>query len=300
MSAPRPIPRAELFDPEFLASLEGLRVVARRVPRHGRHAEQRSADLGVGLEFRDFRPYAPGDDFRAIDWNIYRRLGRVFLRLFEELEDLPLYLMPDTSDSMFAGPQPRAFTGLRATLALAAIGLHHHDTAGVFPFGAGLAEPLRPGAGRARVLRIADYLAGLAPAGPTDVARALRELRARRLRPGLLAVVSDFFDPAGLDGVFAELKRMRHRLLLVPLARAADRDPGLTGDVRLRDCETGATADVTVTAATLARVAAAHDEFHARLASFARARGAGLWPLDAGADVVPQLATLFRGGRFQA
>ena len=58
---------------------------ARRVDRRGRFAEQRSRDLGDGIEFRDFRPYASGDDFRAIDWNIYRRLGKVFLRLFEQI-----------------------------------------------------------------------------------------------------------------------------------------------------------------------------------------------------------------------
>ena len=101
-------PKTLLFDAAFLDSLQGLRIIARRVPRGGRHADQRSLDLGSGIEFRDFRPYSPGDDFRAIDWNIYRRLGRVFLRLFEELEDLPLYLMPDVSDSMFQEDPPRA------------------------------------------------------------------------------------------------------------------------------------------------------------------------------------------------
>ena len=84
------IDTSELFDPEFLESLGHLRLVARQVPRGGRFAEQRSRDLGSGIEFKDYRPYAPGDDLRGVDWNVYRRLGRVFLRLFEELEDLPL------------------------------------------------------------------------------------------------------------------------------------------------------------------------------------------------------------------
>ena len=96
-----PFTSDELFDSKFLDSLKNLRLIARRVPAGGRFAEQRSSDLGHGLEFRDFRPYAPGDDLRAVDWNIYRRLGRVFIRLFEELEDLPLYLMPDISGSAF-------------------------------------------------------------------------------------------------------------------------------------------------------------------------------------------------------
>ena len=73
---PGPLTVSELFDADFLESLARLRIVARRVARGGRHAEQRSLDLGSGIEFRDFRPYSPGDDFRAIDWNIYRRLGK--------------------------------------------------------------------------------------------------------------------------------------------------------------------------------------------------------------------------------
>ena len=96
-------------------------MVARRVPRDGRFAEQRSRDLGHGTDFCDFRPYSPGDDFRSIDWNIYQRLGRVFLRPYEELEDLPLYLIPDVSRSMFLESPPRARAGLRTTLALASI-----------------------------------------------------------------------------------------------------------------------------------------------------------------------------------
>ena len=82
------IPLEELFDPAFLESLQHLRLIARRVPPGGRFAEHLSRDLGPGIEFRDFRPYVPGDDLRAVDWNIYRRLGRVFVRLYEELEDL--------------------------------------------------------------------------------------------------------------------------------------------------------------------------------------------------------------------
>ena len=106
--APAPITESELFDPAFLEAVGRLRLVAHRVARGGRPAEQRSKDMGAGIEFRDFRPYSPGDDFRAIDWNIYRRLGRVFLRLFEELEDLPVYLAPDVSQSLFLESPPRA------------------------------------------------------------------------------------------------------------------------------------------------------------------------------------------------
>ena len=135
----------ELFDTEFLEAAQRLRLVARRVAPRGRFADQRSRARGSGLEFQDYRPYTAGDDMRAIDWTIYRRLGRVFLRLFEEHEDLPLYLVPDVSQSAWQEPgRPRVKGGLRAALALAAVSLGQHDSVGVFPFSDDLSVLQRP------------------------------------------------------------------------------------------------------------------------------------------------------------
>lgn len=288
-----------MFDTEFLASLSRLRIVARRVPRHGRHAEQRSRDLGGGTEFRDYRDYAAGDDLRYVDWNVYRRLRHVVLRLFEELEDLPHYLLPDVSDSMWTEDPPRAVPALKATLALAAISLQQHDRVGVYPFGEELRDQRRPKAGKGRVLALAAELSELGPAGGTDLAGALRSLRSLRLRPGLLTVVSDFFDPRGLDAALAELRRMRHRLLLVPVVRATDREPALAGDVRVKDCETGAAEDLTITPAVLERYKEAYSGFERGLAEFAAERRAGLLRLDADGDVLAQLARLFPDGSYR-
>ena len=283
----------ELFDPEFLESVQRLRIVARRVPRGGRHAEQRSRDLGHGIEFRDFRAYTPGDDLRAVDWNVYGRLRKVFLRLYEELEDLPVYLLVDVSASMFHETPPRARAGLRTALALAAITLGQHDSVGVFPFSDDLSVLVRPQAGKGRLLSLAARLASIEPGGPTDLARSLRRFASQRLRTGLVVVVSDFFDPGGVDAVTDALKRVRHRLLLVQLARATDREPALSGDVRLVDCESGASEDVSVTREVLARYRDAYDRFDGALATFARTRGAGLLRLDVDREIIPQLAAVF-------
>ena len=95
--------------PSYLKQRRRLHVSARRVAPRGRFADQRSRDRGMGLEFEDHRPYAPGDDLRAVDWHLERRLGRLFVRLFEQQEDLPMYLMPDVSKSQFLEePSPRA------------------------------------------------------------------------------------------------------------------------------------------------------------------------------------------------
>jgi uncharacterized protein (DUF58 family) len=288
-----------MFDAQFLESLAGLRIVARRVPRHGRHAEQRSADMGGGTEFRDYRDYAPGDDLRYVDWNVYRRLRHVVLRLFEELEDLPHYLLPDVSDSMWTGEPPRASAALKATLALASVSLNQHDRVGIYPFGEQLQDRRRPQSGKGRVLSIASTLSELGPSGGTDLAGALRAMRELRMRPGLLTVISDFFDPRGLEPVLAELRRARHRLLLIQVVRAEDRSPVLAGDVRVRDCETGAAEDLTITPALLDRYRDAYEGFENELGNFASERGSGLLRLDADTDVVGQLARLFEGGQYR-
>ena len=87
---------------------------------------------------------------------------------------------------------------------------------------------------------------------------------------------------------------------MVQLTRASDRDPDLQGDVRLRDCETGATEDVSITPAVRTRYQDAYDRFDAGLQGFADRAGVGLLRLDADAEVTEQLATLFESGRYLA
>ncbi len=285
----------ELYDAEFLASLRTLRIVARRVTGGGRFADQRSKDLGSGIEFRDFRPYAPGDELKSVDWNIYRRLGRVVLRLFEEWEDLPLYLLPDVSESTVLEDPPRLIAGLRTALALASISLGQHDPVGIYPFADGLVSKQRPKAGKRRLLRFAAELAAIPNGGATNTPKALRAFHALKLRPGLAVVISDFYDPAGLEPVLAELRKLRHRLLLVQLVRKSDREPDLQGDVRLLDCETGEHADVSISGEVLAKYREAHDKFERDLTKFAAGRGVGLLRLDVEEPVVPQLASIFEG-----
>lgn len=303
--------RSELFDADFLEAVRQLRLVASRVPSGGRFAEQRSQTLGQGIEFRDFRPYTPGDDLRGVDWNIYRRLGRVFLRLFEEQEDLPVYLLPDLSMSGFVqeGAHLRAHVGLKTAMALGAIALGQHDSVGVFPVGQDVSIAMPPTSGANRLLHLAERLSTLEAGGGTRLAHCLERFGAMNLRRGLLVLISDFFDPAGIDDVVRALKTVRHKLLLVHLWRATDAEPNpadFAGDVRLVDAE-GASIiapsghlDMYVDDEVRARYRAAFQAFEASLHTFAASRQAGYLKLDVESDVVAQLATLFESGRLRA
>lgn len=287
---------SRLFTEDFVRSVAPLRITARQVPGRGRPAEHRSRDRGSGVEFCDFRGYVPGDDLRRVDWNVYRRSGRLFLRLFEQPEDLAVYILLDVSESMFFETPPRADAARQMAGALAAVALNQLDRVDVYPFGAELGPTMRAVRGQAGLRDVLVRLEQLGPAGPTGLAAALRRFGLLRLRPGFLVVISDFFDPRGIDDVLAALRIMRHRLLLVQVVCATDAEPTVPGEYQLVDCETGDHVDITVSPRVLARYRAAYGRFSDALHQFAMRHGAAHLRLDAQQPVLPQLGTLFRGG----
>ena len=110
---------AALFDERFLKTLEHLHMVSRKVFSGNLRAERRTRKVGSGIEFADHRTYARGDDFRYIDWNLYGRLDKLLLRLFEEEEDLHIYILVDVSDSMAIGtPLPKLHYAMQVGAAL--------------------------------------------------------------------------------------------------------------------------------------------------------------------------------------
>ncbi|MBP7934152.1 MAG: DUF58 domain-containing protein [Phycisphaerae bacterium] len=287
---------ASLFTEDFVRSIERLRITARQVLAGGRHAQHRSRDLGAGMEFRDFRSYVPGDDLRRIDWSLYRRSGRLFLRLFEEPEDLPVYILVDISDSMFFETPPRADGGRQMAGVLAAVSLNQFDRIRLYPFGADLVQPAVSLSGKHRLRHALEFLDGLAPAGPTDLVKSIRRFGTLRLRSGLVVVISDFFDPQGVEAVIGALGSLRHRLLVVQLVRDSDARPPVDGELRLIDCESGAEVDVTVTGKELDRYAQAYRAFSARLAESLLQQRAAHLRLNADRPVLDQLSDLFAGG----
>lgn len=287
---------AELFPADFVAAVSRMRLKADQVPRGGRHAEHGSVQLGAGMEFRDFRSYMPGDDIRRIDWNLYRRSGKLFLRLFEEERDLPVYILLDCSDSMFFEKPPRADAAKQAAAVLIGAALNQHDRPALFPFGETLNEGF-PAIPHSRSLPATlERLAAIGPAGPTNLGVVLQRLNAMRLRRGVLAIVSDFFDPAGIDALVESLHTLRHKLLLVQLGRDSDAKPQLNGELSLVDCETGHDLRVTVTPKALEAYQRTYADFQDKLLEFANKRRAGYITLNADGDVLEQFMNMFAGG----
>src|SRR5689334_3193634 len=181
------------FQDDFLRKLEYLHVVSRREFAGQNRADRRTPKRGRGIEFADHRPYTPGDDYRLIDWKAYGRLNHLLLRLFDEEQDLPIYLMLDVSASM---AEPAKFDmARRIAAALCYIGLAHLDRLTIVPFGSELRRESSPGRGKGRIFRVFDTLEQLEAGGPTDLRAACKAFASRPRQRGLVVVISDFLEP---------------------------------------------------------------------------------------------------------
>ena len=200
-----------MFDSAFLAKLERLHLLSRRTFGGQSRAERRSHKLGSSLEFADYRNYVPGDDLRSIDWNIYGRSDKLFLKLFEEEEDLHIYLLVDVSDSMrWQAHDERNDAPLRPSKldvarqlagTLAYIGLANLDRVNVHFFSGHLGHDLGLGRGKSHFHRALEFLERLpVTAGPTDLTRSFKAFGQTTKRRGLVLVLSDFFRSGGLRG----------------------------------------------------------------------------------------------------
>ena len=246
-----------LFDERFLRKLDRLSLVVRKRRAGQLHGERRSTRRGSSVEFADYRDYARGDDLRRVDWNIYARLERSFVKLFEQEEDLTVHLLLDGSRSMDWPPGNRPLENKwryaqRTAAALGTIALDSGDrlVAAVLREGADPSAPTRfgPARGKGQTLPLLRYLGQQDAAGETDLNRTLRDYAFAARHPGLAILISDLFSPAGYqDGLSTLLARGYEALLLHVLA-PEEAHPSLAGDLKLVDVESGHAQEVTIDA----------------------------------------------------
>nr|WP_293183179.1 DUF58 domain-containing protein [Nannocystis sp.] len=266
----------DVFDDAFLARLELLQVIARRLFRGRQRAERKTRKVGSGLEFADHREYSPGDDIRNLDWNVLMRLGQSLIRLYEEDEDLPIRVAIDVSASMMTSGGGKLRYAQQIAAALAYVGLANLDRVGLTCMSRKVHTSLPAVRGKGRIFRVFEFLRQAPRGGPTDLRAACSRLAAESVQPGLTIVLSDFYD---MDGAFDGLNLLRfrkHEPVAIQVLDPVEVHPetsGLRGDVSLIDCEGSEPRDVTLSPATLRAYAEAHERFCATLASNCRARG---------------------------
>ncbi len=258
----------ELFDKSFLTEVERLYIISKKVFAGRLRAERRTKKMGSGVEFAEHRDYALGDDFRYIDWNLYGRLDKLLLRLFEEEEDLHIYILVDISESMTFGKVPKFFYALRLAAALAYIGLSNLDRVAVVPFADRMLGWLPPRRGKSRIFKIFEFLKGQTPGGQTDVAKAIKSFVAQSSRRGIAVVISDFYDPAGYEEAINFLNYHRYESYVIQVYDKQEARPDMMGDLRLVDCETGEDRQITVSPGLLRKYAAEHQSYRKELSEF--------------------------------
>jgi uncharacterized protein (DUF58 family) len=233
------------FDEGFMRRLERLQIVSNRTHGASSHGGRRSKQRGTSVEFADYREYTHGDDLRQIDWNVYGRSERLFVKLREDEESLTVHLLVDCSRSMDFGRHNKLAYARRLVAALGYAALCTQDRVEAAGFSERLTSHLPPLRAKGQTGRLFNFLADLRPAGNTDLKNALRAYSAMHRRSGLVVLVSDLLSPGGLEGLTALLDRGFEAVLL-HLLDPLETDPEPAGDVELNDRETGEKLRVTL------------------------------------------------------
>ena len=261
--------RSSLFDERFLKTLEHLHMVSRKVFTGNLRAERRTRKVGSGIEFADHRTYARGDDFRYIDWNLYGRLDKLLLRLFEEEEDLYIYILIDVSDSMAIGaPLPKLHYAMQVGAALSYVGLANLDRVAIIPFSDRLLGRLPPSRGKNRIFRVFDFLRKCELGGQTQLAECMKTFVTQNKRRGLAVVISDFYDPVGFEQGLNTLRYNKFEPFVLQVYDQREAEPQLHGDLALVDCETGDTREVTVSKSLLEAYQREHEKYCQELEAY--------------------------------
>ena len=237
-----------VFDADFLRKLERLELLANKIFRGLLRGEHTTTRRGRGLEFSDFRRYRPGDDFRHIDWNIYSRLDRLFLKLYAAEEDLTLHLLLDTSASMGFGEPLKFDYCRRLAAALGYIGLSNLDRVGITTFSAELSECLPPLKAKHHMATLLDFLRQLKCGNETRFANPLSEFAARQRNPGLIILLSDLLGSDDVQYGLEALRQRGHDVVVVQLLAEEEIEPPLEGALNLVDAEDNSELKVTIDA----------------------------------------------------
>jgi uncharacterized protein (DUF58 family) len=242
-----------IFDEKTLRKLEQLTLMANKIRSGAIKGERRSSKRGTSIEFADYRNYVRGDDLRRIDWNVYARLQRPFIKLLEDEEDLAVHLLLDASASM---DWPRSgdrnlhkYLFARRVLAgLAYIALTTGDQVTVTAARQDRQVRWGPFRGRGHTLSLLTWLEDQHTRGPVDINQAMQDYAIRTARAGLCIVLTDLMSPTGYADGLRALQGRGHEVTLIHVLSPDEVAPEITGDLQLVDVETGVPQDVTVDA----------------------------------------------------
>jgi hypothetical protein len=267
-----------LLTPELLRRLEQFQLLAARRAKSSARGERRSRARGQSVEFADYRNYVAGDDLRYLDWNLFGRLERLFLKLYEEERELPVRIFLDCSESMNFG-EPRKFDFARqVAAAVGYVALCGFDRVTIVPFpneGGNVVTggALRTVRGRKSSLQFFQNINKLTCGGEANVNDALRRGALEARQAGVAIVLSDFLDPAGYDKGLTALVGRGFQVNAVQILAPEELAPSTFGDLKLVDAESGRIQEVTFGKYRLSAYQQTVQNFIQKLREFSASRG---------------------------
>jgi len=226
----------------------------------GGHNTSRFA--GPGQEFLDHRHFHHGDDLRAVNWRVYLRLEKLFLKMFQLEPRIPVRMLVDTSRSMLTGADGSKFDYARKLAgALCYVGLVRLDSICLQPFSDKLADAFIASGGRHRFQPALNFLSALRAGGQTDFLEVAREFISTYPQQGLVIVISDFLDDGDCEKPLQYLSDFGHELILIQVFDPSDREPPWEGELDLEDAETGQHVELAFDSDARAEYTAAFDEY---------------------------------------
>jgi uncharacterized protein (DUF58 family) len=268
-----PLTESTLLPPDLMAQLERLELVTRKVFRGRMKGERRSRRKGQSVEFADFRSYAPGDDLRTLDWNLYARLDKLIVKLFQEEEDLHFYTLIDASASMDFGEPTKLQYAKQLAAALGFVGLIRTDRVRIETLGQ---TPQRRGPvlrGRRSAWRMLEYLDGIQSGETTSLTEGVKNFCVRNAGKGIVVLISDLMDKNGYEAALRYLVAQQMDVYVIHLLSQEELDPEIKGDLKLVDSEDGDFAEITVSAPLLARYKSTLNAFVAGAQEYCNRRG---------------------------
>lgn len=236
----------QLLSPQLLAQLERLELVSRKIFRGRMKGERRSKRKGQSVEFSDFRNYVPGDDLRFIDWNLYARLEKLFLKMFLEEEDLHFYALIDASRSMDFGTPTKLEFAKQLAASLGFIGLCRADRVKIETLGSSRRAPGPTLRGRKSLWQMVEYLEGIQPDESISLAQGVKDFCLRNSGKGILVLITDLMDKRGYETALRTLVAQSMDVYVIHTLSPEELDPDVKGDLKLIDCEDQDIAEITV------------------------------------------------------
>jgi uncharacterized protein (DUF58 family) len=281
---------AALLTAELLRRLEQLQMLATRRAKSSAKGERRSRARGQSVEFADHRNYAPGDDFRYLDWNLYGRLDKFFLKLYEEERDLPVRIFLDASESMNFGDPLKFDFARQVAAAIGYVALCGFDRVTVWPFpdnpdNSVPRSALRSVRGRKSAMQFFQNISELAAKGPADFNESLRRGAIEARQAGVAIVLSDFLDPAGYEPGLGALLARGFQINAIQILAPEELNPSAYGDLKLVDSETGAEQEVTFGKYRLKAYQQTVQNYCQRLREYCQARGIRFFSVSSGAPL---------------